>query len=72
MLAVRQHDVGMVATHPFDPGVPVGTYSMPRPYPYDPERRAWIRKEMQAMCDADVLERTDDVRCAGGVVLVEG
>ena len=61
-----------MADYPFDPCVPEDTFVIPQPYPYEPEKRAWPKREMQAMVDADVLERSDDVKCAGGVVLVEG
>lgn len=71
-LAARQHDVGFVGQYPFDPAVPAGVRVMPRAFPHDPDKRAWLRREMQLMCDHGVLERSDDVECAGGVVLVEG
>ena len=71
-LAAHQHDVGLVQEFPFDPAVPRGTRVSPKPYVYEPEKRMWLRKEMQLMCDHGVLERSDDVDCAGGVVLVEG
>ena len=58
--------------YPFDPAVPKHVRVLPRPYPHDPEKRAWLRKEMEEMCKNDVLERSDDIVCAGGVVLVEG
>ena len=72
MLAVRQHDVGLVADYPFDPCVPEDTFVIPQPYPYEPEKCAWLKCEMQAMVAADVLEQSDDVKCAGGIALVEG
>ena len=56
----------------FDLAVPKHVWVLPRPYPHDPEKRAWLQKEMEEMCRNDVLERSDDVVCAGGVVLVEG
>ena len=71
-LAVRQHDVGLVSQFPYDPRVPEGTRMIPQPYAYEPERRAWLRRELQLMCETEVLERSTDVACAGGVVLVEG
>lgn len=71
-LAAHQHDVGYVGEFPFDPGVPAHTRVVPKPYQHEPEKRQWLRTEMQQMCDHGVLERTDDVTCAGGVVLVEG
>ena len=45
---------------------------LPHPYPHDPEKRAWLWKETEEMCRNDLLDRSDDVVCAGGVVLVEG
>ena len=57
--------------YPFDAAVPKHVRVLPRPYPHDLEKCAWLRKEME-MCRNDVLERSDDVVCAGGVVLVEG
>ena len=72
MLAVRQHDVGLVADYPFDLCVPEGTFVIPQPYPYEPEKCAWLKREMQAMVDTDVLEWLDNVKCAGGILLVEG
>ena len=58
--------------YPFDPAVPKTAQVLPRPYPHDPEKHAWLRKEMEEMCKNDMLERSDDVVCTGGVVLVEG
>ena len=58
--------------YPFDPAVPKTARVWPRPYPHDPEKCAWLWKEMEEMCKNDMLERSDDVVCAGGVVLVEG
>ena len=58
--------------YPFDPVMPKTVRVLPHHYPHDPEKRAWLRKEMEEMCKNDVLERSDDVVCAGGVVLVEG
>ena len=51
--------------YPFDPAVLKTVWVLPRPYPHDPEKRAWLRKEMEEMCKNDVLERSDDVVCAG-------
>ena len=70
-LAARQHDVGFTRGHPFDPVVPKHVWVLPRPYPYDPEKRAWLWKDMEEMCRNDVLERSDAVVCTEGVVLVE-
>ena len=64
--------MGLVESYPFDPAVPRSARVLPRPFPHDPEKRAWLRKEMEEMCKNDVLERSDNVVCAGGVVLVEG
>ena len=72
MLAVCQHDMGLVADYPFDPCVPEDTSVIPQPYPYEPENCVWLKCEMQAMVDTDVLKLSDDVKCIGGVVLVEG
>ena len=72
MLAVCQHDVGLVAHYPFDPCVPEDTFVIPQPYPYEPEKCARLKHEMQTMVEADVLQRSDDVKCARAVVLVEG
>ena len=46
MLAARQHDVGLVADYPFDPCVPEDTCVIPQPYPYEPEKRAWLKCDM--------------------------
>ena len=64
--------MGLVESYPFDPAVPRSANFLLRPFLHDPEKRAWLRKEMEEMCKNDVLERSDDVVCAGGVVLVEG
>ena len=56
MLAVHQHDVGLVADYLFDPCAPEYTFVISQPYPYEPEKHAWLKREMQAMVDADVLE----------------
>ena len=71
-LAVRQHDVGYVGEYPFDPAVPTGVRVMPCAFPHDPDQWAWLHCEMQLMCDHGVLERSDNIECAGGVVLVKG
>ena len=64
--------MGLVESYPFDPAVPQNAKVLPRPFPHDPEKRAWLRKEMEEMCKNDVLECSDEVVCAGGIVLVEG
>ena len=46
MLAVRQQDVGLVAGYPFDPCVPEDTFVIPQPYPYEPGKRTWLKREM--------------------------
>ena len=46
MLAARQHDVGFVGECPFDPCVPEDTLVILQPYPYEPEKWVWLRKEM--------------------------
>ena len=46
MLAVRQHELGLVADYPFDPCVPEDTCVIPQPYPYEPEKRPWVEREM--------------------------
>ena len=71
-LAARQHDVGYVSNFPFDPAVPRGTRVLPKLYVYEPEKGAWLCKKMELMCKHEVLEHSDEVTCAGGVVLVEG
>ena len=48
------------------------TFVIPWPYPCEPEKHAWLKYKMQAMVDADRLEQSDDVKCAGGIVFVEG
>ena len=59
--------------YPFDPiVVPKHMRVLPHPHLHDPEKRAWRQKEIKEMCRNDVLERSDDVVCTGGVVLVEG
>ena len=65
-------DVGLVFDYPFDPCVPEDTFVISQPYPYEPEKRVWLKCEMQAMVDADVHEWSADVKCAGDIVLVEG
>ena len=47
------------------------TIVIPQPYPNEPEKCLWLKCEMQAMEDADMLELSDDVKFAGGIVLVE-
>ena len=64
--------MGLVESHPFDPAVPRSARVLLRPFPHDPEKLAWLQKEMEEMCKNDVLERSDDIVCAGGVALVEG
>ena len=46
MLAVRQHDVELVADYPFDPCILEDTCVIPQPYPYEPEKHAWLKREM--------------------------
>ena len=46
MLAPRQHDVGLVADYSFDPCVPEDTFVIPQPYPYEPEKHAWLKREI--------------------------
>ena len=67
-LATYQHDVGLVREFPFDLAVPSSTRVSPQPYVYEPEKHMWLWKEMQLMCDHGVLERSDDVDCAGWVM----
>ena len=55
-LAAHKHDVGLVQEFPFDPAVPWGTRVSPKPSVYEPEKRMWLRKEMQLMCNHGVLE----------------
>ena len=71
-LAAHQHNVGLVQEFPFNPVVPWGMRVSPKPYVYEPEKRMWLQKEMQLMCGHGILEQSDDVDCAGGVVLIEG
>ena len=46
MLVVRQHDVGLVADYPFDSCVPEDTFVIPQPYPYEPQKHAWLKHEI--------------------------
>ena len=70
-LAAHQHDVGLVQEFPFNPAVLRGTRVLPKAYVYELEKCMWLRKEMQLMCYHGVLEWSNNMDCAGGVVLVE-
>ena len=50
----------------------IETLKSDRKMQHYPEKRAWLRKEVEEMCKHDMLERSDDVVHTGGVVLVEG
>ena len=56
MLAAHRQDVGLVADYPFDPCVPEDTFVIPQPYPYKSEKCVWLKHEMQATVDADVID----------------
>ena len=61
----------MVADYPFDLCMPEDTFVIPQPYPYEPEKQTRLKCDMQAMVEADVLECSDDMKCAMGIVLAE-
>ena len=64
--------MGYVGNCAFDPQVPAGTWVQPKPIPYLPKQQAWIKQKMAELVACGVVERSKDVACAGGAVVVEG
>ena len=45
-LAAGQHNVSYVGQYLFNPAVLTSAKVLPRPFPYDPDKQAWLRCEM--------------------------
>ena len=63
--------MGHVPEFSFSPGVRDDARVFHKATPLPPDRRAWVRKEMAALVDSGVVERTHNCRCASNVVLVD-
>ncbi len=56
---------------PYDPGIKPGTKVFQKPIPLAPDRRAWVKKEMQKWERMGIVKKVAHCECAVGVVLVE-
>jgi hypothetical protein len=70
-LASSKEDLGHVGEFVYDPGIKPGTKVFQKPTPLAPDRRAWVKKEMQKWERMGIVTKVSHCECAVGVVLVE-
>lgn len=63
--------MGTAKEYPYDPKVAEGTKVFLKPTPLPPDRREWVRKEMEKLEKSGVVKRVEHCECAVNVVLVE-
>lgn len=71
MFAHHQGAVGLAGDYPYDPGVKPGTRVFQRPTPLAPDRREWVKGEMERLEASGVIKRVRHCECAVGVVLID-
>ena len=67
-----QHDVGCCKNFTFDIELNDKLPKMHKAIPFPPEERAWIKQEMESLCEKGVVERVSGCEFASNIVLVKG